>query len=77
MALKKTEDRIIFDRAINHLKQNPNEHTFKAVKAVAQEFMLSENVSLSGSSFEPHTKHLGCGVYELSYKKKASASIKI
>jgi hypothetical protein len=77
MALKKTEDRVIFDRALNHLRVNPNEHTFKAVKAVAQEFMLSENFSLSGSSFEPQTKHLGCGVYELSYKKKGVQSIKL
>jgi hypothetical protein len=70
--LKKTEDRIMFDRCLAHLKANPNEHYFRVVKAVAQEFMLSDNVSIAGATYEPQSKHLGTGVYQVSYKKKTS-----
>ena len=77
MALKKTEDRIIFDRTIQYLRSNPNEFTAKVIKAIAQEFMLSENFSVNGVTFEPQSKHLGTGVYQISYKKKGTDTIKM
>jgi hypothetical protein len=73
----KTEDRVQLNRCLTHLAANPAENYFKAVKAVAQAFMLGDNVVLGGSKYEPQSKHLGTGVYQLSYKKVGPTQIKV
>jgi hypothetical protein len=73
----KNEDRIQVNRCLAHLQANPAENTFKAVKSVAQAFMLGDNFSKNGSTYEPQSKHLGTGVYQLSYKKAGVPQIKL
>jgi hypothetical protein len=71
----KIEQRENLNRALLFLAKNPAENSIRVVKAVAQAFMLGENLTQNGASFEPQSKHLGTGVYQISYKKTCAKQI--